>query len=310
MESSAPPSLEPSALANNPGKFMDWVRSANVSPIPLDTTPEVEEQKRILKCLDLPAILEQSLIAMMNDPLEDTVVQAFTQQILQLFAGRFMSLTNDQGLSHTWKHLASIHANLMFAISPLVCLEPKEATLRNPTDTLMLLAVRTLVAKQNLFSIQYQHEVGMVMVKSYRRPMFPISDSLICDGQASYRMSFEDEVAIQDFAHKHGNIREVSTESSSNTHYFLLAMLVIAYEHSSSITAFHKLLLDFAAILCHHHLLGFPLNYLLGTTVCCTSLFTLQFFLGALDRETGHVQAWDVGELDIIQPAVLLEAYV
>ncbi|KAK0236652.1 hypothetical protein EDD85DRAFT_937124 [Armillaria nabsnona] len=130
--------------------------------------------------------------------------------------------------------------------------------------------------------------------------------------KANYRVSTKDETEIQQFAYNHDVTKEVSTEAGSDICYFLLAMFAIEY-NSDSAAAFHQLLIDFAAILRHRQLLGFSFDYLLGMTGCHytgANSFRLKFFLGALDGERGRVKSWDVGELDIIRPEELLQAYV
>ncbi|PBK92389.1 hypothetical protein ARMGADRAFT_1013023 [Armillaria gallica] len=166
---------------------------------------------------------------------------------------------------------------------------------------------------QILAPIRYQQEVEMAMAKTYYSPPpFAISESFTCGGQANYRVSTEDETEIEQFAYKHDVRKEISTEAGSDICYFLLAMFAIEYNNDSA-AAFHQLLMDFAAILRHRQLLGFSFDYLLGMTGCHytgSNSFRLKFFLGALDGERGRVKSWDVGELDIIRPEELLQAYV
>ncbi|KAK0215247.1 hypothetical protein EDD85DRAFT_1000125 [Armillaria nabsnona] len=282
------PVILPSALAANLSNFLSWTRAALVDDLPSPTsTPAVEALREVITRFELPKYLEKSLIAARDDPLEDPITQEFAWKLLAAYAGRFTSTTDDKELTHAWKHLASVHANLTFSIDPEICFQPSESTTRNPVDSFMVLAVRMLSTMQILAPIRYQQD-------------------------ANYRVSTEDETEIEQFAYNHDVTKEISTEAGSDICYFLLAMFAIEYNNDSA-AAFHQLLIDFAAILRHRQLLGFSFDYLLGMTGCHYTdfnSFRLQFFLGALDGERGRVKSWDVGELDIMRPEELLQAYV
>ncbi|KAK0433468.1 hypothetical protein EV421DRAFT_1845037 [Armillaria borealis] len=314
MELPTAPFIVPSALAANLSNFSSWTRAALVDDLPSPTsTPAVEAQREVITRFELPESLEKSLIAATDDPLEGPMTQEFARKILAAYAGRFTSTADDNELVHTWKHLAGVHANLAFSIDPEICFQPSESTTRSPVDSLMLLAVRTLSTMQVVGPIRYQHDVTMAMAKTYHSPPpFVISKSFTCGGQANYRVSTEDETEIDQFAYNHDVTKEVSTEAGSDICYFLLAMFAIEYNNDSA-AAFHQLLMDFAAILRHRQLLGFSFDYLLGMTGCHytgSNSFRLKFFLGALDGERGRVKSWDVGELDIMRPEELLQAYI
>ncbi|SJL04822.1 uncharacterized protein ARMOST_08193 [Armillaria ostoyae] len=302
-----------SGLATNEHEFTQWATAALVSFVSPDDKPSViEKEEENLRRLCLPKALQTRLISFKNYNDQDPKTRKFAEDLLTSFDGQFTSDTDDYDLRYTWRELAALRNNLDFVISHQDP-PPNEATSRCPVDVLLTQVTRMVAEKQNSKAIRYNHRVSTSMSKTYiSETPFNTSLSMVCGGMASYRLPGSTLNAINKFALKHRITMEV-TSSGEHAAYSLwlsLCMLVVEYKTNDERVALRQLLMDFAAILRHRRLLGFEQKHLLGITGCYTTLaYYLTFYLGILDDQ-GKVQYWNVGTLNIMNPAELLKAYV
>ncbi|KAK0236678.1 hypothetical protein EDD85DRAFT_937142 [Armillaria nabsnona] len=136
--------------------------------------------------------------------------------------------------------------------------------------------VREVAERQGLNAIRYDHKVMTSMSKTYtKNAPAGIPTSMICDGQASYKLPLPTMRDIKKFASDHNILDEITSFREEDFDIFL-------------------------SLLRHRKLLGFAQEYITGITACypLDSLYYLSFFLGNLDDE-GYVQHWNIGTLNI-----------
>ncbi|SJL08588.1 uncharacterized protein ARMOST_11954 [Armillaria ostoyae] len=273
-----------------------------------DRPSAIEEQTEKLLHPQLPKALREDLISVQDNIRETPKIREFAEHLLGSFRGQFTSDTDQYNLREAWRGLSELQKNLRFVISRQP--SPNEATSRCVVDNMLARIVREVAERQGLGAIRYDHKVMTSMSKTYtKNAPVGIPTSMICDGQASFKLPLPTMRDIKKFASDHNILNEITSFREEAFDIFL-CMLTIEFRANNVDASRHQILMDFAALLRHRKLLGFAQEYITGITACYSfdTFYYLSFFLGNLDNE-GYVQHWNIGTLNIINPAELLQAY-
>ncbi|PBK92440.1 hypothetical protein ARMGADRAFT_1063418 [Armillaria gallica] len=292
--------------------FMRWAGAAKVEADLISDRPSaIEEQTEKLLRPQLPKALREDLISVQDNIRETPKTREFAKHLLGSFRGQFTLDTDQYNLREAWRGLSELQKNLRFVISQRP--SPNEATSRCVVDNILARIVREVAERRGLNAIRYDHKVITSMSKTYtKNAPAGVPTSMICDGQASYKLPLPTTRDIKKFASDHNILNEITSFREEAFDIFL-CMLTVEFKANDVLDASrHQILMDFAALLRHRKLLGFAQEYITGITAC----YPLDISISnrpiqtVLQDDEGYVQHWNIGTLNIIIPAELLQAYL